>query len=256
MAMAPRHSSVQVRIPFCTRSRHQQRDAWIRLRGQIRRSDRPDAPYLLGHPFEPDRPALWNQWEDIYLLGQDGRMVWNVSLVTVRRACWNAVCTASEALVESRLNAEERAAEHARLRALFSRECLIPIPGTRMKEWRRPAPLKHLSLGGLTRNEAQEEEQRRLLKEDRPSIHEGWTLHHDYAYGIGVHAVVEADQLDADALAGFVERFRALGEKPYSSPTPATQFLPEASEKDTYGADWANANSRPVHHPRYSGGRG
>jgi hypothetical protein len=61
-------------IPYSRLSRRKQRDAFIRLRQKIRNEQADHGGQFTSHYVldEPDHPAIFNQWADIYFLGNDG----------------------------------------------------------------------------------------------------------------------------------------------------------------------------------------
>ena len=50
-------------------------------------------------------------------------------------------------------------------------------------------------------------------------VHEKWTMHHDYCFGIGVHATIDAPALTIDALNDFIVRFLKTS-APYKNTVP------------------------------------
>jgi len=51
------------------------------------------------------------------------------------------------------------------------------------------------------------------------TVYEGWTLHHDYRFGIGLHATLDVPCLTIKAVNAFVQRFLAA-EAEYANPNP------------------------------------
>lgn len=229
--------------PFSRWSAHLQRDAWIRLRTRIRAASPwgQENLYLGRHLDEPDRPVLWNQWDDITFLGLDGRTIWNAALITVRRELWGEVDGQARDEVRARLSEEDRRAESADLDNMFVKSTHNGRPVYELRFIER----RHPSLDGKTTQEAEQDVARRIMQSP-PPVFEKWTFHRDYAYGIGLHATLEVDEITPATLKAFVERFRDEGERAYCASAPATRFLPTQTEHDTLGAEAAWASSRPL----------
>lgn len=75
------------------------------------------------------------------------------------------------------------------------------------------APEKHYDfLDGQTFSQACEALEQTLVQ-SLPTPPERFEIDRNYAYGIGLHAVVNVGNFDAAAVAQTIARFRALGEK-------------------------------------------
>ena len=75
------------------------------------------------------------------------------------------------------------------------------------------APEKHYDcLDGQTYLQAREALEKTLMV-SLPTPPERFDIDRKYAYGIGLHAVVDVATLDAAAIEQTIVRFRALGEK-------------------------------------------
>jgi len=70
--------------------------------------------------------------------------------------------------------------------------------------------------GGLGRYEWVNEEAKRLVQDQEFSVNSHIRLLHDYAFGIGLEGIVNADLITKDVINSFINRFLAKGEKPYS----------------------------------------
>jgi len=60
---------------------------------------------------EPGRPDLYNQWFDFYFPGLDRFTIWNATIVTARKAFWDAAHELAYQRTVSILTPEEHAAE-------------------------------------------------------------------------------------------------------------------------------------------------
>lgn len=247
-------------IPYGDRSRRERRNAWVKLRWKITQAARRGGPhgYLDRHVEEPDKPLEYLQWADVHVLGSDGRTVWNMALITVRRHAWDRVAEAARNDVSARMTPEEHAleAEALDLDAMFERIPRAESPGKGVYYRLRERPLVvHASLNGRSVTQAQHERERELMSEGLAPVHEHWTLHHDYAFGVGVHAVVAADGLTRGTMEAFVERFMAWershqGRPPRSfeaSEAADPAWLPTRTERDTFSAMEAFlGSSKPI----------
>jgi hypothetical protein len=79
--------------PYCHLPRRKQRGSFIRLRQKIRNRIAVDGGLFLSRHVldEPGRPAIFNQWADVYFLGSDGLTIWNASIVTATHEFWETV---------------------------------------------------------------------------------------------------------------------------------------------------------------------
>lgn len=217
-----------------------QRKKWISLKWKITQNARSggSALYDTDH-VEYDNPEpLSCQWEDVMVPDPDKKTIWNMTLLTVRLACWEKAEEEAQKIITDRLTQAEKKAELNR--TLNFRDHLVKIPGTKFSEFKSRPPLTHDSLGGKTRSEAVELEFQRIMREDRPIVSEGWEIDPHYAYGIGVHAVVACDILDRVQISAFIGRFMLQQHNKshinkVKLPTPILeQWLPTKSSKETY----------------------
>jgi len=71
----------------------------------------------------------------------------------------------------------------------------------------------------LSRIEWVERQIPRIANDGTITVYEGWTLHHDYRFGIGLHATLDVPCLTIEAVNAFVQRFLAF-EVEYANPNP------------------------------------
>jgi len=101
------------RAPYCHLPRRKQRDSFIRLRQKIRNESSVyggqfTSPHVLA---EPGRPALYNDWADVYFLGSDGLTIWNAAIVTAAREFWDTAQDIAHTKAWEMLTPEEQSAE-------------------------------------------------------------------------------------------------------------------------------------------------
>jgi hypothetical protein len=227
--------------PWPKRSRRQQRQAWVALRWRIRQDvlmTGASAVYQGRHVEDDmDNPWAW-QWTDIIVPDPDGHTIWNMALVTVRRAGWDQVDSQAYRTVQARLTEADRATEAA---SLDFDQLFQPLPREtgqpQCYEFVSREDPQHASLGGLTVHQAQDAEVTRVFQEAPLALGETWTLHRDYGYGIGVHARVAAHGLDRASIEAFVARFLAVHGQPPVNPEPAPAELQATQSAEvTYAA--------------------
>ncbi len=186
--------------PFHARSSKARKLAYIRTKNNIRRA----APVLGGLFYTHDYVHGQNGWVDIYFLGKEKGVFYNVTLQTARyeykeevsHAAWEA----ADALVPHRFN-------------LFEDAKKDPVTG----HWvSNPKPEGALdAFGGKTRWEWIHEKEKEIADARTHKVHARVELDRDYAHGIGLHATIDVPFLTVDAINAFIRDFLARGEKPW-----------------------------------------
>jgi hypothetical protein len=164
-----------------------------------------DSDHLLIDPQEPNR---LHRWVDVVFPGLDRFTLWNAAFITTDMA---KSALASERAYEQ-INARLAAANET----YETRWTTHLIPCKRAGEQRMYrmafAPEKHYDcLDGQTYSQAREALEQSLML-SLPTPPESFEIQRGYAYGIGLHAVVNVANLDATAIEHTIARFRALGE--------------------------------------------
>ncbi len=208
---------LQKYTPFSQWSRHKQRDEYIRLRGKIRRTKREYGESFTSHLVlnEPDRPPLYNQWFDFYFLGLDGHTIWNTVLYTANRAYWDAISDLAYKKAE-----QIRPNDDFNLKELF-----IPVydENGRKKHYVMAEPEKYVEFGNKTRSQFTQNYELELIQHDTGdtvSIYEHFRIDRGYAYGIGLYAVIDVPEINAEVIEAMIAKFRSLGEKEWQNDTP------------------------------------
>lgn len=88
----------------------------------------------------------------------------------------------------------------------------------RMKELMPRIERRYSQFDGRTFRQECERLEAHYLATDPPVITERFVIDRDYAYGIGLHAVVREDNLDRAAIERTIRRFRELGETDWTAP--------------------------------------
>ncbi len=216
-------------IPFSALSAHKQRDAFIRLRSEINRNrSRYGGDFKPTSVEEQDRPAFFDQVEQFYFLGQDGKTIWNCYLESASRAYWSAIGT---------LAYDETEKIAPLTRGTFSlNDWFLPAydpRGKRTGSTMKPEETDP-GLGDKTRSEYRSALESRLIREDSGNtapVFEGWRIDRQFEYGIGIYAVVNVPWVDRQAIGDFIGRFRSQGEMPWQSDV---QVAHEQLPKDTF----------------------
>lgn len=188
------------RKPYHERSCKQRKRAYIGVKNDIRRA----ASLLGGLFYSHDYIHGQNGWVDIYFLGKETGVFYNVALQTARYAykeeVSHAAWEAAEALAPHRFN-------------LFDDARKDPVTGYYVS---KPEPEGALEVfGGLKRWDWIREEEKRIAEARTVSVHTELTLHRDYHHGIGLHATIDVPFLTVEAINAFIRDFLARGEKPW-----------------------------------------
>ncbi len=181
--------------PFGQRSRRRRNAAYIAVKNRIRRA----APILGGKFFTDDYMHGTNHWLDAYFLGPKAPLVYNLTIETT-------ACAYREA-VEQRVR--DRSYELALDRQREISDRAIRDLKTRVVTYLPHDPAHHPGLGGMNHDQWIESQRRRIADSGEIQVHEGWTLHRDYALGIGVHATIDVPVLTIEAVNAFIDRFLA-----------------------------------------------
>ncbi len=219
------------RTPYCHLPRRQQRDSFIRLRQKIRNRIAIDGGQFLSRHVlnEPGRPAIFNQWADVYFLGGDGLTIWNASIVTATSEFWETAEDMAHSRAWDMLTPEEQKAE-----AEMKFEP-IWVNGQRMYRMLERPVFTYDKFGGLTFRDYQEKINEEIIQNDPPAIFESFTLDRSYRYGIGLNMVIHATEITRTSIEDAISRFRAIGEQNWRAehPVPRNE-LPQESMKAAF----------------------
>ncbi len=212
----PKRSSRRAITPFVNLPRHRRRSAVIALKGRMLRnaphtgSALFDSHHLL---IDPDEPQRVHEWVDIVFPGLDRFTIWNAEFITTHLAKLDAASNAAH---------EQTTAQLAQMGLAYEPSWtshLIPPkrPGEmRMYRMEFAPELRYDALGGQTYREACDALQMKLMQ-TLPTPPERFEIDRGYAYGIGLHAVVNVATLDTAAIEQTIARFRALGESDWNT---------------------------------------
>ncbi len=195
------------RLPFGSQSRERRKAAFISVKNEIRRHAE-----VLGGLFSTDDYLHGkNGWIDCFFLGSKPPVFYNCVIDTTRNAYKEQV---RELAYE-----QSYALVPPSDRSLFEHAVKDPITGL----WAisLPEEERFAALDGLSRREWIERQIPRIANEGTIKVHEGWTLHHDYRFGIGLHVTLDVHYLTIEAVNAFIHRFLAT-EAAYANPNPVS----------------------------------
>lgn len=209
----PRRSTSRSAIhPFVSLPRHRRRARVIALQGRMLRhahftgSTLFDSDHLLIDPDEPDR---LHAWVDVVFPGLDRFKLWNAEFITSETAKRDIASNQAYEAINAKLmaageNYERRWTKH-----------VIPLTrpgGQRMVRMEFAPEKRYACLNGQTYSQALDALEAELMQ-SLPTPPERFEIDRRYAYGIGLHAVVNVATLDTAAIEQTIARFRALGEE-------------------------------------------
>lgn len=215
-------------IPFSQWSPHKQRDQYIRLRGKIKKTKHEYGENFTSNLVlnEPDRPVFYNQWFDFYFLGLDGHTIWNTVLYTANQAYWDAISDLASTHTKSLQPYEE-----------FSlTDWLVPVydENGRKKHYMMAEQKVYAEFGNQTRYDFMRKYESELIQKDAGNtapVYEHFRIDRKYAYGIGLYAVIDVPEINAEVIEAMIAKFRAMGEKEWQSDTPVPR---EHLPRDTF----------------------
>jgi hypothetical protein len=217
--------------PFVELSRRQRRDLYVRLRSKIERK-----ASIYGEKFtsdlvldEPGRPRLYKQWFDFYFLGSDGITIWNTFIRTAADEFWSQASSLASVRVMSLLSDEQKEQEYKKPRW----EGPFMEDGEKYYLMAEREEQAYACFGGLTSTEYKQKCEREIIENEPPAIYESFKIDRSYEYGIGLKAVVLADEINRDVIEMTIERFRQMGETDWQSEHPVPREALPVETQDT-----------------------
>jgi hypothetical protein len=211
--MGSKHSGKTT--PFGLQSSRRKRHTYIDVKNRICRA----GPILGGKFVTHDYMHGQNGWIDAFFLGRKAPLVYNLSLQTTRsaykEAVWSHCWDLSYELAPER---DPSVLDRTHLDPKTGRYVTLPIE-----------PVPYPELDGLTRLNWVEAQCQIVANSGVVQVFEGWTLHADYAYGIGLHATIDVPFLTIEAVNQFVDRFLARPQE-HRDPAPRSYLYAEIQD--------------------------
>lgn len=167
---------------------------------------------------EPGRPSIFNQWFDFCFLGLDGVTIWNTVLYTANQAYWDAI---KDLAFEESYRICPENEDDTDLDTLF-----IPVydevTGRKLHYIMREPAVKP-ALNDRTRFQFVEEYGSKLIREDTGDtapVFESFRTDTTYRYGIGLFAIVDVPEINAETIEAMIAKFRSIGERDWKNSTP------------------------------------
>lgn len=159
----------------------------------------------------PRLPEEGCQWVDCFFPGLDKFTFWNVEILTARAAFHDLVQKLAGKRADALLPEEV-------LHNLFTFEDRVGTDGRIDPLGYNDSPFPEL--GGLDYHSFVQQAAREIAANEPPAVYEEFSVHTDYAYGIGLHIIIDAECITRDVIEQTLDRFTALGQKAWKSPTP------------------------------------
>ena len=97
----------------------------------------------------------------------------------------------------------------------------------------KPTEQAYDCFGGLTVREYEEKTELEIIENEPPAIHESFETDPSYEYGIGLRAIVQADEINREVIDSTIDRFREVGETDWKSERPVPREVLPFETHDT-----------------------
>ena len=164
---------------------------------------------------EPGRPKQYKQSFDVHFLGTDRVTIWNAWIFTATYEFWNRIRSLASERAISLLTEEQQ-----------EQECGLKLEGPFYKDGEKyyrmaeREPRRYDCFGGLTLREYEEKIEMGIIENEPPAIYESFVCDPSYEYGIGLRAIVQADEINREVIDPTIDRFRQVGETNWQSELP------------------------------------
>ncbi|SEP38431.1 hypothetical protein [Nitrosovibrio sp. Nv6] len=204
--------------PFAELPRRRRRDLYVSLRWRIMQEGSKYGGKFTSDLVldEPGRPKLYKQWFEVYFLGTDGVTIWNATIFTATYEFWNKTRSVASERAFSLLS-EKQQKQEGRL------EWEGPFRSKDGEKYYMMAERPKQAydcFGGLTLREYQSKREMEIIENEPPAIYESFECDGNYEYGIGLRAVVQADEINREVIDTTIDRFREVGEADWQSGQP------------------------------------
>ncbi|OYT93730.1 MAG: hypothetical protein CFE43_03180 [Burkholderiales bacterium PBB3] len=202
---------------FVDMSLHRRRDAVVQLRWRIARSDEEHAQHgfwtdhLLIDPVDPQRI---HDWIDLTFIGADRCTLWNAEFLTTRMVAQDKAREWAFEHAHAQLSPQESQREFSmQWKAVPRARPSAP----RLMELLPQPKIHYAKFEGRTFREECDRLETLYAASNANPVGESFTTHRNYAYGIGLTAVVDEENLDCAAIVRTIQRFRDIGESNWQS---------------------------------------
>jgi hypothetical protein len=206
--------------PFAELPRRQRRNLFVSLRWTIKQEADKYGGKFTTHLMldEPGRPRLYKQSFDVLFLGSDGVTIWNATIRTATDAFWSKTSELASERAFSLLSEEQQKQEGLEFEGPFRNK-----DGEKYYTMAERAEQAYDCFGGLTLREYKEKTELEIIENEPPAIYESFETDPSYEYGIGLHAIVLADEINREVIDSTIDRFRQVGEVDWQSEQPVSR---------------------------------
>jgi hypothetical protein len=215
--------------PFAELARRLRRNLYVSLRWTItQEADKYGGKFTTDLVLdEPGRPRLYKQSFDFYFLGNDGVTIWNAAASTAIDAFWSKTSQLALDRAFSLLSDEQQKQEGLEWEGPFRNK-----DGEKYYRGAERAAQTYDCFGGLTLREYKEKTELEIIENEPPAIYESFETDPSYEYGIGLQAIVLADEINREVIDSTIDRFRQVGEVDWQSEQPVSrEVLPFETEE-------------------------
>lgn len=178
--------------PFLSTSRKNRKKCFIETKNTIRLHAAVLGGKFTAHAYMHDNTS----WMDAYFLGNTTNVFYNLDIETTQHhykemvwdQAWDESCKLvpfNESWLDGFSKIDKIEGEHS---TVFSSRV-------------------YPEFGDLNRYSWMLSQLPRIANSKQITVCEKWSLHHDYAYGIGLHACIDVPYITIDALNRFIDRF-------------------------------------------------
>lgn len=225
------HHKVHMYRPFHTLSRRKRGNAGIRLKAKILRTRNLYGGCFTSHLWleEPGESPARSQWFDFLFLGSDKYTIWNATVCTARMAFWDKAGDLAGERARALLSLEEQEEEFRMDFEPASYDAWGRATTYTLVDHHHPRP----QFGGLTYWDYRQQLEREIIEWEPPAVCESFELDRSYAYGTGLHIVVDAEGIDRVTIERLIDRFMEIGQTNWRAADPVPrERLPYVSHSD------------------------
>jgi hypothetical protein len=207
-------------IPFVKLPRRRRRDLYVSLRWRItQEGSKYGGKFTTDQVLdEPERPRLYKQSFDVFFLGSERTTIWNMSIRTAAAAFWSKTHEIAHERAFSLLSKEQ-----------IEQECRMEWEGPFVRDGKKYYAMverraqSYDCFGGLTLPEYQEKSKLEVIENEPPEVFESLRTHRQCIYGLGLQAVIQADEINREVIQATIERFREVGETDWQGDKPVSR---------------------------------